>query len=193
MNDFAPLLGFPTSLMRSRRDHDRFLDLIACVCFLRQYQKQAEKAGHLEFIRCDLEDYRVAYRIMVEGVMSSTVRELPTGAVGSVRASCATWVEREAKRQKLKAEEVSFTQRQVREITGLGHTWVKQSLRQLVDYDYLSDRAAAVERSTGLLPAPRGRGDHGDRPFDDPDPEAMAELLAAKRTINLVKLAQTGH
>ena len=56
VNDFAPLIGFPTSLMRSRRDHDRFLDLIACVCYLRQYQKKAERAGSFEYIRCDLED-----------------------------------------------------------------------------------------------------------------------------------------
>ncbi len=82
VNDFAVHLGFPTSLMRSRRDHDRFLDLIASVCFLRQYQKREEREGAVSFIRCDLEDYRVAYTIMVEGVMSSTVRELPAGAVG---------------------------------------------------------------------------------------------------------------
>ena len=52
------------------------------MCYLRQYQKKVEKAGVVEFIRCDLADYRVAYRIMIDGVMSSTVRELPTGAVG---------------------------------------------------------------------------------------------------------------
>jgi hypothetical protein len=80
VNDFAPLLGFPTALMRSRRDHDRFLDLIACVCFLRQYQKREEHEGGRAYIRCDLADYEVAYRIMVEGVLSSTVRELPAGA-----------------------------------------------------------------------------------------------------------------
>ena len=42
VNDFAPYLNFPVKLMRTRRDHDRFMDLIACVCFLRQHQKKEE-------------------------------------------------------------------------------------------------------------------------------------------------------
>jgi len=176
VNDFAPLIGFPTSLMRSRRDHDRFLDLIACVCYLRQYQKKAEKTGNLEYIRCDLEDYRVAYRIMIEGVMSSTVRELPTGAVG-LYSELRSWVGSEARRQKLKAEEVSFTQRHVREITGLGHTWIKQSLRQLVDYDYLSIARGGGERSRSYY---RLREDAEIKGIDLSmilTPEAMAERL----------------
>jgi hypothetical protein len=179
VNEFAPLIGFPTSLMRSRRDHDRFLDLIACVAFVRQYQKKPGKAGTIEYIRCDLEDYRVAYRIMLEGVMSSTVRELPSGAValyGELRA----WVGAEAKRQKLKPEEVSFTQRQAREITGLGHTWIKQGLRQLVDYDYLSIARGGSERSRAYY---RLREDTEIKGVDlsmIPTPEAMAERIAKK-------------
>ena len=180
VNDFAPLIGFPTSLMRSRRDHDRFLDLIACVCYLRQYQKKAEKAGNLEFIRCDLADYRVAFKIMIEGVMSSTVREVPTGAVG-LYSELRAWVCSEARRQKLKPEEVSFTQRHVREITGLGHTWIKQSLRQLVDYDYLAIARGGSERSRAYY---RLREDAEIKGIDlsmIPTPEAMEERLATAK------------
>jgi DNA primase len=180
VNDFAPLIGFPTSLMRSRRDHDRFLDLIACVCYLRQYQKREERAGSVEFIRCDLEDYRVAYRIMLEGVMSSTVRELPAGAVG-LYSELRSWVGNEARRQKLRAEEVSFTQRQVREITGLGHTWIKYSLRQLVDYDYLAIARGGSERSRAYY---RLREDAEIKGIDlsmIPTPEAMEERLAVEK------------
>jgi DNA primase len=180
VNDFAPPLGFPTSLMRSRRDHDRFLDLIACACFVRQYQKSVEREGSLSFIRCDLEDYQVAYRIMVEGVLSSTVRELPSGAVG-LYGELRTWVGREALRQHLKPEEVSFTQRQVREFTALGHTWIKQALRQLVDYEYLSIARGGSERTRAFY---RLREDVAIREMDlsmIPSPEAMAELVAQKK------------
>jgi energy-coupling factor transporter ATP-binding protein EcfA2 len=186
VNDFAPLLGFPTSLMRSRRDHDRFLDLIACVCYLRQYQKREEHEGSLSFICCDLEDYAVAYRIMVEGVLSSTVRELPAGAVG-LYSELRTWVGREAERQGLRAEEVSFTQRQVREFTGLGHTWIKQALRQLVEYEYLSIARGGSERTRAFY---RIREDAAIAEMDlsmIPSPEAMAEK------IKLGKLVKSGH
>jgi hypothetical protein len=177
VNDFAPLIGFPTSLMRSRRDHDRFLDLIACVCYLRQYQKKAEKTGSFEYIRCDLEDYRVAYRIMVEGVLASTMRELSAGAqllYEELRKLART----EAKRQRVETTEVALTQRQIREYTALTHTWVRLNLRQLVEYEYLSVRGGN-ERSKGFY---RLKEDCALRETDlsmIPSPEAMAGLFAA--------------
>jgi len=149
VNDFAPLLDFPVSLMRLRRDHDRFLDLIACVCFLRQYQKQVERRGAVQFIRCDLADYEVAYRIMVEGVLASTMRELSKGAqllYEEVRLAAR----REAGKQGVLVTEVLLTQRQLREASGLAQTWVRENLRQLVDYEYLTVARGGGERSKGF-------------------------------------------
>jgi len=180
VNDFAPLLSFPSALMRTRRDHDRFLDLIACVCYLRQFQKPEAHDGELAFIRCDLADYRVAYRIMVEGVMSSTMRELPKGAVGlydDIRA----WVTREAARQNLLPAELSFTQRQVREWTGLSHTWVKYAIRQLVDYEHITIAKGGAERSRAFY---RLREDACIAQVDlsmIPTPEAMERKLKAAK------------
>jgi hypothetical protein len=177
VNDFAPLLSFPSALMRTRRDHDRFLDLIACVCFVRQYQKPEERDGDLSFIRCDLADYRVAYRVMVEGVMSSTMRELPRGAVGlydEIRA----WASREAARQGVSTVELSFTQRQVRELSGLSHTWVKYAMRQLVEYEYVTVAKGGAERSRAFY---RLREDARIAQVDlsmIPTPDEMAEKLA---------------
>jgi len=175
INTFAPLLDFPTSLMRLRRDHDRFLDLIACVCFLRQYQKPVRQNGETSYIECDLEDYTIAYRIMVEGVMSATIRELPKGAV-VVYEEIRAWVKTEAQRQSLKMSEVSFTQRQVREATGLGHTWVKANLRQLVDYEYVTVAKGGSERFRGVY---RLRADEDIARADlsmIPTPEVMRTL-----------------
>ena len=83
VNPFAEHLDFPRSLIRTRRDHERFVDLIACVCFLRQYQKESkrsrdpESGKEVEYVECDIEDYRIAYTIMTGGVMSSTYAEIP--------------------------------------------------------------------------------------------------------------------
>jgi len=87
VNPFASYLDFPTALVRTRRDHERFIDLIAAVCFLRQYQKERKRSREtssgeeMEYIECDLTDYQVAYRIMVGGVLSSTFAELPRSLV----------------------------------------------------------------------------------------------------------------
>jgi len=179
VNSFAPLLDFPTTLMRLRRDHDRFLDLIACVCYLRQYQKSVKTQGAVTYLECDLVDYETAYRIMVEAVMSSTVRELPKGAV-TLYDEIRAWVKKEAARQKLEVQEVSFTQRQIREATGLGHSWLAGCLRQLVDYEYVRQTGGG-NRSKGYY---RLRGEDGIAPADlsmIPSPEEMAKKLSGVR------------
>lgn len=179
VNEFAPLLSFPSALMRSRRDHDRFLDLIACVCHLRQFQKHEEHSEGIPFLRCDLADYRVAYRVMVEGVLGSTMRELPKGAVGlyeEVRA----WARKEAGRQRIGASELSFTQRQVREITGLSHTWVKYAMRQLVEYEYLSLARGGSERSRAFYRLREDARIPGADLSMIPTPEEMEEKLTEK-------------
>ena len=146
VNDYAQYLDFPTSLMRMRRDHDRFLDLIACVCFVRQYQKKEETEGGFRYIRCDGEDYRIAYWIMVEGVLSSTMRELPKGSI-ELYEDIREWVRKTSKQQNLGVTELTFTQRQVREATGLGHTWVKATMKKLLEYEYLEISRGGMERS----------------------------------------------
>lgn len=189
VNEAARELGFPSKLMRSRRDHERFLDLIEAVAHVRQYQKEVEVVGGVEFIRTDLEDYRVAYRIMVEGVLGSTMRELPAGAV-SLYEELTKWVEREAARQGLRPEELSFTQRQARELTGLGHSWVKLCLRQLVDYDVVAIARGGGERSRTYY---RLREDAALGEADlsmIPTPEAMEERLAGQKR---PKTGQSGH
>ncbi|MBC6712419.1 hypothetical protein [Treponema sp. Marseille-Q3903] len=100
--------------MRTRRDHDRFMDLIARVCFLRQHQKKEETEDGISFIRCDLEDYSIAYKIMVEGVLSSTMRELPAG-VQILYEQMRALARSEAEKQELSVTEISMTQRQIRE------------------------------------------------------------------------------
>jgi hypothetical protein len=162
--------------MRLGRDHDRFLDLIACVCFLRQFQKRREISGGLTFIRCDLEDYEVAWKIMTAGIMQATVQELPEAAL-RLYEELRSWVKDQAKTQNLKPEELSFTQRQVREFTGLGHTWVRYGLRTLTDYEYLVVIKGSGERSKAFY---KLRDDREIALVDVsriPSPELMAEKL----------------
>ena len=192
VNDFAGLLSFPATFMRTRRDHDRFLDLIACVCFLRQYQKAECREGSLCFIRCDLEDYRVAYHIMVDGVMGSTLRELPKGAV-TLHEQIRAHVRNLAKAQELAPPDISFTQRQVRELSGLSHTWVKYALRLLVDHEYLTLVRGGGERSRAFY---RLKDDAGIANVDlsmIPTPEAMATQVGGRNLEQLGNWAPTGQ
>jgi hypothetical protein len=147
VNDFARFLDFPVKGMRTRRDHGRFLDLIAGVCFLRQYQKREEYDGGLPFIRCDIEDYRIAYTLMVGGVLPGTMGDLPQGT-HMLYEDIRRWLREEAPGKGAAVTEILFTQRQVRETTGLGHTWVKANMKKLVEYEYLDARGGGQRRKT---------------------------------------------
>jgi DNA primase len=179
VNPFAQYLNFPDVLMRTRRDHERFIDLIACVAFIRQYQKETKERDGIEYIACDLDDYRIAYPIMTEGVLSSTMREIPEGAI-MLYEEIRKMVHTIAREQELGASEVGFIQREVRERTGMGAEFIKKHLRTLVEYEYIQ---ITTGKSRGTRFLYRLRADEPVEKCDFsmiPTPEAMERLIAAE-------------
>jgi hypothetical protein len=141
VSPFAARLSFPDALMRSRRDHERFVDLIAAVCFLRQYQKaeketkDSQTGEALRYIECDVVDYRISYEILC-ATLPSTLSSFPPAAVElyeSVRCLLRT----KAAKDGLKPTEVSLTQREIREATGFAQRWIKRYMQVLGDWEYL--------------------------------------------------------
>jgi len=144
VNPFAEHLNFPRSLIRTRRDHERFVDLIACVCFLRQYQKVVRKSrdpetgAEVEYVECDLEDYQVAYAIVTGAVMSSTYAEVPR-AMAAFYEELRGLFRARARETGLKTVEVGLTQREIRRAVGwVGSESAKKYLRRLVALEYLA-------------------------------------------------------
>ena len=141
VNPYANALRFPSGPTRARRDHARFLDLIAAAAFLRQHQKTVHTARladgrSVRYIECDLDDYTVSWQIM-RHVLAQTVMSLPRGVVvvyQTVRACCRGRAEAEG----IGVLEAGVTQREVREAGSMNHSAVKRALRRLVDYEYLS-------------------------------------------------------
>ncbi|HPA70998.1 MAG TPA: CHC2 zinc finger domain-containing protein [Spirochaetota bacterium] len=133
---FAEHIDFPDTLMRARRDQARFLDLIACVSYLRQFQKEIMRDGAVEYLEADLEDYEIAREILVKGVLASTMREIPRGSI-DLYEEFRRLATKRARREDLTSVEVTVSQRELREETGLGHSWIKQHLRYLVEFEYL--------------------------------------------------------
>jgi DNA primase len=192
VNNFTHHLDFPDTLMRVRRDHERFIDLIACVCFVRQYRKEVKNAGGstgspaeagsptIEYIECDIDDYRIAYNIMINGVLASTMIELSKSAAELYEA-IRELAKAQAKKKNLKVNEITFTQREIREQTGCGQSWIRENMRKLVEYEYVS-----VQRNLK-------RGERGSYRLKDdsemekidlsmiPAPEAMEQLIFKNR------------
>jgi DNA primase len=148
-NTFGEYLDFPNTLMRTRRDNERFVDLIACVCFLRQYQKEQKyDANNEPYIAFDLIDYEIAYRIMTSGVLSSSLLEIPRGAL-DLYEYFRELARKRAKKENIEAREVSLTQREIREYTGLNQVWVKRHIKILLDYEYIALARGGKARSKG--------------------------------------------
>ena len=180
VNEFAALLDFPDMLMRTRRDHDRFMDLIATVGFLRQYQKETKTTRDgKEYVMCDLEDYRIAYEIMVSGVLAATFLELPKSAVELYEALRET-ARTLAKKEGLKVHEKTFTQREIREYTGYGQSWIRENMRRLVEYEYV---LPASSRNRGERWLYRLKADEEIATVNlsvVPDPEEIRKKLQTK-------------
>jgi len=145
VNPFADYLAFPDSLMRSRRDHERFIDLIACVCHLRQYQKEEKVSGGRSYIECDIEDYKVAYRIMC-GILPMTLSNVPHTAV-ALYEQVRSLATKRATEQKVRPEDIRLTQREIRERSSVGQRSIKKYMKLLVDYEYLRVTGLGVRGS----------------------------------------------
>jgi len=159
----------------------RFLDLLVGVAFLRQYQKKikSDASAGIAFIEADMEDYRIAYRI-IKGVLSSTFFELPKGVIqfyDDLRELAGI----EAKKRSVDLDEVSITQREIRDYTGQNHTFVKRALRMLVDYEYMLVDRGGRSRSKGFY---RLRADEAVESLNFsmiPTPEQMEKLLESEK------------
>ena len=143
VNDYGKHFRFPKSLVRTRRDHDRFVDLVVSVCFLRQYQKEAKTmtdpstGAQTEYIECDIEDYRIASGIMKAGVLDATYSDVPKSLV-RFYDELRTLYSQAAGEKGLKVTEAGLTQRDIRKkIAWIGAESIKLYLRKLVWLEYL--------------------------------------------------------
>ena len=182
---FNPLwkyLRFPTRRPSMRRTYDQFLTLIDAICFLRQKQKEEVKrvnpltGEEVRGIECDLEDYRIGYRLFTEGVLRHGAYDLSTGT-RRLYESIREMVREGAEREGVKVREVSFIQKQVREYTQLGVEYVKKHLRELVEYEYVEVQGG---RRHGTRYSYRLREDKGIEEMDIseiPRPEEVEEKI----------------
>ena len=141
-NPFAPFLKFPRIRTVMRRAQEQFLSLIDSSCILRQLQKQRVvkqdpyTGKEVEGIECDLEDYKVVHKLFRQGVLGINFNDIPSGTK-TLYEEIRKMLRAIAKKEKLKATQVSFIQQQVRSYTGLGGEFVKKHIRILLEYEYI--------------------------------------------------------
>jgi hypothetical protein len=174
-NPFNEYMKFPNKIMRTRRDFERFIDLIAIIAYVRQFQKEKFTHNGLTYVACDLEDYRWAIKIL-SNALASTLFEIPH-AVIEFYDELRVYVREVAKEKGIKASEVALTQRDIREYSGLNHMMVKRYMRILVEFEYVAIVRGATNRTKGYY---RIRDDESIKNVDlsmIPTVEEMEKLI----------------
>ena len=158
-NPIARYIRFPSTRPTMRRAQKHFLSLNNAIGFWRQMQKQQQEIQNpydrqiCRGYACDLDDYQLARTLYVEGIMKTSRDDLSNSVIG-VYEAIRSFVKTKSKENNIKAEEVSFIQRQVRAYTGLGKDSIKKYIKQLVDYEYLritSGRRHGTKYSYALI------------------------------------------
>jgi DNA-binding transcriptional ArsR family regulator len=119
---FADKLTFPSTWMRTRRDHARFLNLIEVSAFLHQYQRPRQN----ETILADISDYEIAFNLAAQ-VLTDTFADLKR----PLREAYGR-IQRLAEQR-----EGTVSRREIREALGLADSTVRGWLSELVELEYL--------------------------------------------------------
>jgi hypothetical protein len=141
VNPFAPELTFADAATRSRRDHMKYLALIAAVTLLHQHQRRIRTATvpggaegrTLRYVEATKADVEVADRLAA-AVLARADQDLPPGT-RRVLDALTGWVQQQATGRGCDVELVRFTRRSAREALGFGDTQLKVHLARLVDLE----------------------------------------------------------
>jgi len=177
---FSGKLRFPSRWLRARRDHERFLGLVAMVAFVRQHSRNVRKDESGDpFIEATAEDYREAFDL-AEGAIREALDDLAKPA-RELLVEIKRMVEARALEAKAPAHTIVFTRRQLREFAGLPNRQVLEGLKELVD---LEEIIAIGGLRQGSRYEYRLAGD-GARPPADPlmgltGPDDLGRILASE-------------
>lgn len=125
----ADRLGFSDATTRSRRDHDKYLSLIAASALLHQYQRPHKTVetgrGKVTYVEATDQDVELADRLAA-GVLVRDLTDLPP-VTATLLVRLSDW-----------SGDRSFTRRQARESLRLGDTQLKVHLARLVELEYVT-------------------------------------------------------
>jgi len=170
VNPHAAGLRFADGSVRSRRDHMKYLTLIAAVTLLHQHQrpvKTATRAGTVvRYVETTPADIELADGLAAV-VLARCLDELPPGTRKLLDA-IAGYVTARCEAEGLDRDLVRFTRRQLREALPFGDTQLKVHLARLADYELVIAHRLA---SGGVC---------YELAWQPPDSDAVAAMTASR-------------
>ena len=141
-NPFACELTFTSDSTRTRRDHEKYLNLIESIALLHQHQRETitrqVNGREVEMLPVTLEDIEAANKIAPE-VLGRSLDELPP-QTRRLLEHIKEHVRARMEAEKLEQRLVLFSRRELREKTGWSQTQIRRHLERLQDLEYVSMR-----------------------------------------------------
>jgi len=139
VNPYAELLTFTSKSLRARRDHTKYLNLIAAVTYLFQYQRKRHSIEHdgktIDYINVTLADIEQANAIANE-VLGRSLDELSPPSRALLKL-IREMVLAHCKANKTKPEQYHFSRREIRHFSGWSDFQVKTHIKQLEELEYI--------------------------------------------------------
>ena len=149
---YAKHIQFPDRKLRSRRDHQRFLNLIEVLAYLHQYQRKRKVIHGVEVILAGIEDYTLALTL-AKDLLAETFRDCQK-PLRDLLTHIEAMLKARAEKEKQPLNALLFTRKDVREFTGLPHQRIKRLFSELEEYEYISvDKGPSGSRNTYSLVA----------------------------------------
>jgi DNA primase catalytic core len=139
INPYSRRLTFIDNQTRARRDHMKYLGLINTIAFLHQYQRPRRAIEidgvNEECVIVTLTDIEMANE-MANEILGRSLDDMPPQTRRFLMQLDEMAKER-SKELRVKQGDYRFTQREVREHTGLSNTQVKMHLTRLAELEYV--------------------------------------------------------
>ncbi len=140
-NPYVEHIRFPKNKLRTRRDHDKFLNLIEVITFVFQEQRAKQKmklenSQEIEYIESTLEDYRRAYELVSDGILQNTLDDLLKSSK-DLLSLITKMVKEIAEKEDTEPVTVHFTRKMVLDYTSWGFSQVRDHIKTLLDFELL--------------------------------------------------------
>jgi DNA primase len=162
---WAERLRFRHDQTRMRRDHAKYLALIAAVTLLHQHQRPRKTRvvddKEVAYLEATTEDAALANRLMSQVMGQSLDALLPQ--TRQLLALIDQYVRRRAKKEKKPRGTIRFTQRQLREQLGWGDFQLRRHLARLVELEYVLAHRTGYGNQRQYELLYEGQGRRGER------------------------------
>lgn len=139
VNPYAEKLRFLDSLLRARREQKKYHSLIKTMAVLRQHQKEIKmgKDGKesFKYIEVDKTDIQIANDLAREFLLKGLDELSPQGR--RLIQIISGMVKRNAQDSNVPENDVVFTRREIRKVSGWSHYQIHRQIKELVDLEYL--------------------------------------------------------